>query len=130
MITMGVVTVAVAVVAFIAVLPEYAVDEDRDFAGRLFRATLERGTELRDMIRSNTKNWEFNRLTFMDVIIMQIALAEILTFDSIPLNVSFNEYLDIAKAYSTPRSSSYINGMLDSIVKGLAAEGRIHKVRN
>ena len=111
-------------------LPEYAVDEDRDFAGRLFRATLERGTELRDMIRSKTKNWEFNRLTFMDVIIMQIALAEILTFDSIPLNVSFNEYLDIAKAYSTPRSSSYINGMLDSIVKGLAAEGRIHKVRN
>lgn len=111
-------------------LPEYAVDEDRDFAGRLFRATLERGTELRDMIRAKTKNWEFNRLTFMDVIIMQIALAEILTFDSIPLNVSFNEYLDIAKAYSTPRSSSYINGMLDSIVKGLAAEGRIHKVRN
>ena len=82
------------------------------------------------MIRAKTKNWEFNRLTFMDVIIMQIALAEILTFDSIPLNVSFNEYLDIAKAYSTPRSSSYINGMLDSIVKGLAAEGRIHKVRN
>ena len=66
----------------------------------------------------------------MDVIIMQIALAEILTFDSIPLNVSFNEYLDIAKAYSTPRSSSYINGMLDSIVKGLAAEGRIQKTRN
>ena len=69
-------------------------------------------------------------IPFMDVIIMQIALAEILTFDSIPLNVSFNEYLDIAKAYSTPRSSSYINGMLDSIVKGLAAEGRIQKTRN
>ena len=111
-------------------LPPYAVDEDREFAGRLFRSTLERGSELRDLIRRKIKNWEFNRLTFMDVIIMQIALAEILTFDSIPLNVSFNEYLDIAKAYSTPRSSSYINGMLDSIVKGLAAEGRIQKTRN
>ena len=85
---------------------------------------------MRDLILRKIKNWEFNRLTFMDVIIMQIALAEILTFDSIPLNVSFNEYLDIAKAYSTPRSSSYINGMLDSIVKGLAAEGRIQKTRN
>ena len=60
---------------------------------------------------------------------MQIALAEILTFDSIPLNVTFNEYLDIAKVYSTPRSSSYINGMLDGIVKKLSEEGRITKVR-
>lgn len=110
-------------------LPEYAADEDRLFAGKLFEAALERGAELRDIIRAHTKNWEFNRLAFMDVIIMQIALAEILTFDSIPLNVTFNEYLDIAKVYSTPRSSSYINGMLDGIVKELAKEGRITKVR-
>ena len=110
-------------------LPVYAVDEDRQFASKLFCATLERGSELREIIRANTKNWEFERLAFMDVIIMQIALAEILTFDSIPLNVTFNEYLDIAKVYSTPRSSSYINGMLDSIVKQLAKEGRTTKVR-
>lgn len=108
-------------------LPVYALDEDRDFAGRLFRATIERADEIRDLIKAGTKNWEFNRLTFMDVIIMQIALAEILTFSSIPLNVSFNEYLDIAKVYSTPRSSSYINGMLDNIVKKLKAEGRLMK---
>lgn len=110
-------------------LPVYAADEDRLFAGRLFAASLERGAELRELIRANTKNWEFSRLAFMDVIIIQIALAEILTFDSIPLNVSFNEYLDIAKVYSTPRSSSYINGMLDGIVKKLSEEGRISKVR-
>lgn len=110
-------------------LPVYAAEEDRDFASRLFRAALERGPELRDLIRQHTKNWEFNRLAFMDVIIMQIALAEILTFDSIPLNVTFNEYLDIAKVYSTPRSSSYINGMLDGIVKHLVKEGRTTKVR-
>lgn len=110
-------------------LPIYAVDEDRQFANKLFHATLERGTELREIIRANTKNWEFERLAFMDVIIMQIALAEILTFDSIPLNVTFNEYLDIAKVYSTPRSSSYINGMLDGIVKQLVKEGRTTKVR-
>lgn len=110
-------------------LPLYAADEDKQFASKLFRATLERGEELRELIRSNTKNWEFSRLAFMDVIIMQIALAEILTFDSIPLNVTFNEYLDIAKVYSTPRSSSYINGMLDTIVKKLAKEGRTTKKR-
>lgn len=110
-------------------LPIYAVDEDRLFADRLFGAAIGRGTELREIIRENCKNWEFSRLAFMDVIIMQTALAEILTFDSIPLNVTFNEYLDIAKVYSTPRSSSYINGMLDNIVKKLASEGRTSKVR-
>lgn len=110
-------------------LPVYAADEDRLFASQLFEATLTRGEELREIIRANTKNWEFNRLAFMDVVIMQIALAEILTFDSIPLNVTFNEYLDIAKVYSTPKSSSYINGMLDGIVRRLAKEGRTTKVR-
>lgn len=110
-------------------LPLYDSEEDSQFAIRLFRATLQRGQELREMIRKFSKNWEFNRLAFMDVVIMQIALAEILTFDAIPLNVSFNEYLDIAKVYSTPNSSSYINGMLDNIVRRLHQEGRTTKVR-
>lgn len=110
-------------------LPIYAVDEDRLFAGQLFRAALERGEELRELIRAKTKNWEMNRLALMDIIIIQIALAEILTFDSIPLSVTINEYLDIAKVYSTPRSSSYINGMLDSIVHVLRQDGRTTKIR-
>lgn len=110
-----------------ALLPIYAADEDKVFAEQLFRETLTRGTEIRELIRAYTKNWEFDRLAFMDVVIMQIALAEILTFESIPLNVTFNEYLEIAKVYSTPRSASYINGTLDSIVKHLQKEGRIEK---
>ena len=110
-----------------ALLPQYAVEEDREFANKLFRATLENEKDIREMIQKNCKNWEFSRLAFMDVIIMQIALAEILTFPSIPLNVSFNEYLDIAKVYSTPRSASYINGMLDHIVKNLKKENKILK---
>ena len=108
-------------------LPQYAVEEDREFATKLFRSTLENAAEIRNLIQSNCKNWEFSRLAFMDVIIMQIALAEILTFPSIPLNVSFNEYLDIAKVYSTPRSASYINGLLDHIVKGLKKDNKILK---
>lgn len=108
-------------------LPAYAADEDQAFAARLFTVTLARTEELRDLIRANTKNWEFSRLAFMDLIIMQIMLAEIMEFDQIPLNVSFNEYLDIAKVYSTPRSSSYIHGMVDNIVKKLRADGIIFK---
>ncbi len=108
-------------------LPEYDSNDDRDFAINLFRNTLEKADTYRELIKKNTKNWEFNRLTLMDVIIMQIALAEIITIPTIPLNVSFNEYLDIAKIYSTPKSASYINGMLDNIVKKLKAEKKLLK---
>ncbi len=110
-------------------LPAYDTDEDRQFALELFRTTITRGEELREIIKSGCRKWDFNRIALMDVIIMQIALAEVLTFDSIPLNVTFNEYLDIAKVYSTPRSSSFINGMLDGILRRLVKEGRTTKVR-
>lgn len=108
-------------------LPGFTSDEDREFAVKLFHETLARAEEIRNLIKENARNWEFSRLAFMDVVIMQIALTEILTFPSIPLNVTFNEYLDIAKVYSTPRSSSYINGTLDHIVKKLKAENQLLK---
>ena len=108
-------------------LPDYDSDEDRQFAHTLFRTTLQNASEYRGLIEKNTKNWEFSRLAFMDVVLMQVALAEILTFPSIPLNVTFNEYLDLAKVYSTPRSAAYINGMLDHIVKQLREEKKLLK---
>lgn len=108
-------------------LPEFASDDDRTFAVELFRTTIERGEEMRDILRNGCKNWEFNRLAFMDIVIAQIALTEILTFPTIPLAVSLNEYLDIAKVYSTPRSASFLNGVLDHIVKQFKAENIITK---
>lgn len=108
-------------------LPDYAQEEDRQFAHELFVTTLQRADEVRQYIRENIKNWEFERLAFMDVVIMQIALTEILTFPTIPLSVSFNEYLDIAKIYSTPRSAGYINGLLDHVVKKLKTDGLLSK---
>lgn len=108
-------------------LPEYASDDDRAFASKLFRNTIGLAPEVRTLIKENCKNWEFNRLAFMDVIIMQIALTEILSFPSIPVSVSINEYLDIAKVYSTPRSASYINGLLDHVVKKLKAAKKLLK---
>lgn len=108
-------------------LPEYDSDDDRQFATLLFRTTLQNADTYRQLIRANAKNWEFNRLAYMDVILMQIALAEMLTFPTIPINVSFNEYLNIAKVYSTPRSAAYINGLLDHVVKQLRAEKKLLK---
>lgn len=108
-------------------LPKYSAEEDDTFAFRLFSETLHRAKEVRQLIKSNTRNWEFSRLPFMDVIIMQIALTEILAFPLIPASVSINEYLDIAKIYSTPKSSGYINGLLDHVLKKLRKDNQLAK---
>lgn len=108
-------------------LPEYASTDDYDFAMNLFRESINQEQKIRQLIEENCKNWEFSRLAFMDVILMQIALTEILNFPTIPLSVTFNEYLDIAKLYSTPRSAPYINGLLDHVVKKLKDEKIILK---
>ena len=78
-------------------------------------------------IHENTKNWDLDRVAFMDVIIMQCALAEILSFPNIPVSVSLNEYVEIAKLYSTVKSGSFINGTLDGIVNQLKKEGKLTK---
>ena len=72
-------------------------------------------------------NWDFSRLAYMDVIIMQIAIAEMMTLPSIPVSVTINEFVDIAKLYSTPKSGGYINGMLDGIARHLIKTGRLMK---
>ena len=108
-------------------LPEYDSEEDRDYARKLFRATIMNGDEYQRYMSEASRNWDFSRLAFMDVIIMQIAIAEIVTFPSIPVSVSINEYVDIAKLYSTPRSGGYINGMLDNIARHLIQTGRLMK---
>ena len=99
--------------------PDYKDEEDRDYAIGLFRSAIKGGEEYRDMIAANVKNWEFNRLAYMDIIIMQTAIAEFLNFPNIPASVTINEYVEIAKWYSTPRSAAYVNGVLDSIARNL-----------
>jgi len=108
-------------------LPEFKDEEDQDFARRLFRRTILNADYYRHLISENTRNWDFDRVAFMDVIIMQIALAEILSFPNIPVSVSLNEYVEIAKLYSTPKSGSFINGTLDGIVKTLKEENKLTK---
>ena len=105
-------------------LPEFKDEEDQDFARRLFRRTILNADYYRHLISENTKNWDLDRVAFMDVVIMQIALAEILSFPNIPVSVSLNEYVEIAKLYSTPKSGGFINGTLDGIVNSLKKENK------
>lgn len=108
-------------------LPEYKDDEDVEYAHKLIKATIQNADEYRKMMSESSKNWDMSRLAFMDVIIMQTALAEVTTFPQIPLSVTLNEYVEIAKYYSTPKSSSFINGLLDTITKKLKSENIINK---
>ena len=100
-------------------LPMFNDDEDKEYATKLLRETLINGKEYREQITHNAENWDFERIAFMDVVIMQVAMAELYEFPSIPIRVTLNEYIDLAKSYSTPKSSTFINGILDAIVTEL-----------
>ena len=108
-------------------LPEYKDVADMDFARKLFRTTIANADEYRALMSGSSRNWDMQRLAFMDVVIMQAALAEILTFDDVPLSVTLNEYVEIAKHYSTAKSGSFVNGLLDAITKNLRSAGKLDK---
>nr|WP_314755159.1 transcription antitermination factor NusB [uncultured Prevotella sp.] len=108
-------------------LPEYKDEEDKEFARKLFRCTILNAEQYQQYMSDASRNWDFSRLAYMDVVIMQIALAEMMTFPNIPVSVTINEYVDLAKLYSTSRSGNYINGMLDSIARYLIQEGILLK---
>lgn len=108
-------------------LPMFKDEEDEAFAVQLFRQTLLHGEEYRERIDRHLRNWESERVANMDLYIMQMAMAELLHFPNIPVNVTLNEYIDAAKAYSTPKSGTFINGILDSIVQELTEEKQLFK---
>ncbi len=95
----------------------YKDEEDHLYALNLFRYSIRYGEQYRDLISRSIQNWEFNRLAYMDIIIMQTAIAEMKNYPNIPISVTINEFVEIAKWYSTPRSSAYVNGVLDTISK-------------
>lgn len=108
-------------------LPEYRSDADREFATKLLYRTLMGQEYFYELISSTTRKWELGRIALMDRIILLLGLAEISTFPNIPLSVSINEYVEIAKMYSTPKSDKYINATLDTIAKRLIEEKKIVK---
>lgn len=113
--------------AYQELLPEYDDTEDREYALKLFRSTILNADTYQRYMSETSRNWNFSRLAYMDVVLMQIAIAEMLTFPNIPISVTINEYVDLAKLYSTPKSGGYINGMLDAIARHLVDTGRLLK---
>lgn len=102
--------------------------EDKDFASTLFRKTVLNEDKLAKEFIDKTPNWDIERIAELDTIILKMAICEFLNFPSIPLKVTINEYLELAKEYSTPKSSIFINGILDNLVKQFQTENRIKKI--
>ena len=104
-------------------LPMFKDDEDAEFAKMLFRKTLMNVDVNKALIDQHTKNWEIDRVAFMDSVIMLVAIAEIKSFPTIPVKVTLNEYIEIAKSYSTIKSGHFINGILDAVASQLKKDG-------
>jgi transcription antitermination protein NusB len=103
-------------------------EEDRDFARELFHRTIINQAEMDRIIAAKTQNWDIERIALMDIIIMKMALTEILRFPEIPVKVSLNEYIELSKMYSTPKSKVFINGILDKLVEELVNDNKINKL--
>ena len=110
-----------------SLLPLYKSDDDREFAFRLLRASIVHHDEYRKLIEGYVDNWDIERVAYIDNLIMQMAINELIEFPSIPVKVTFDEYLELAKYYSTPKSSVFINGLLDKISADLTQKGKITK---
>lgn len=102
-------------------------EDDRDFIETLYRRSTSLEPHHLELIANNTRNWEVERLPLTDRIILEMAIAELLSFPNIPIKVTINEYIELAKTYSTPKSRTFINGILDVIAKALQENGEIKK---
>lgn len=108
-------------------LPMYKDKEDQEFASRLVRYVYDNQGELKSLIEEQSENWDLDRIALADMIVMQCALGEILVMKEIPLSVTLNEYVELVKKYSTPKSASFVNAVLDSASQKLKKENRISK---
>ena len=111
-----------------SLMPMFKDQEDRDFAKDLIRKSIVNQNELRELVKEHSKNWDVDRIAFMDVLIMQLAITEFMYFPSIPTKVTMNEYIELSKFYSTEKSRNFINGILDKTLKDLRKNGKIKKI--
>lgn len=108
-------------------MPMFKDEEDRDFAKNLIRKAIINHDEIQSMIKEHSKNWDVERIAFMDTLIMQLAITEFIYFPSIPTKVTLNEYIELSKYYSTDKSRNFINGILDKTLKDLKSLGKVNK---
>lgn len=110
-----------------SLMPLYKNEEDAEFVKILFRKAIIHSAKCSELIDKNTTNWEVERIAPMDILVMQLAITEVLEFPEIPVKVTLNEYIEIAKYYCTSKSSTFVNGILDNIIKGIREEGLFNK---
>jgi N utilization substance protein B len=108
-------------------MPLFKNEEDEEFVKILFRKVILHSKKCSELIDKNTTNWEVDRIALMDILVMQLAITEILEFPEIPVKVTLNEYIEIAKYYCTSKSSTFVNGILDNIVKEIREDGLFNK---
>ncbi|WP_165384670.1 transcription antitermination factor NusB [Sphingobacterium corticibacterium] len=102
-------------------------EEDREFIVELLKQTIRYGNEYQQLISVKTKNWEADRIALVDTLLMRMAICELVNFRTIPVKVTINEYIELSKAFSTSKSNTFINGILDKILSELTEQGRIQK---
>ncbi|WP_183567372.1 transcription antitermination factor NusB [Mucilaginibacter sp. SP1R1] len=102
--------------------------EDREFVVDLFQKAIRFDKPYQELIAAKTQNWEPERIAMMDTLLMKMAITEFVNFTSIPVKVTINEYLEISKEFSTPKSNSFINGILDKILFDLKADSKVKKI--
>ena len=106
----------------------YKDEDDKNFVVELFRKVVLNHSEYEKEIEEKTPNWDIDRIAEMDMLLIKMAMAEFMKFPSIPTRVTINEYIEISKDYSTSKSSYFINGVLDKILKDLTASKRLNKI--
>jgi transcription antitermination protein NusB len=108
-------------------MPLFKNEDDKEFVKILFSKTVLNSKKASELIDNNTTNWEVERIALMDILVMQLAITEVIEFPEIPVKVTLNEYIEIAKYYCTSKSSTFVNGILDNIVKEVREKGLIKK---
>ncbi len=111
-----------------SLLPLYKDEEDREYTKKLFRKSILEYDTHKEIIEKHLHNWDLDRVAFIDILLIELAICEFLYFPSIPTKVTLNEYIDLAKFYSSKKSRTFINGILDKILKSLEQEEKIVKV--
>jgi transcription antitermination protein NusB len=108
-------------------MPLFKNEEDQQYVITLFRKAVMMNNEYSELIDRNTANWEVERIALMDILVMQLAIAEIIAFPEIPVKVTLNEYIEISKYYCTSKSSTFVNGILDKAVREMRDKGMFRK---
>ncbi len=104
------------------------INDDREFVKTLYRKVVVNSKKYDEILRVRTKNWDYERIPLMDIIILKMAIVELTEMPTVPVKVTLNEYIELAKFFSTSKSKTFVNGVLDKLIKDFTAEGKIKKI--